>query len=81
MKNKEEAIKPRRPNPKRVLKLIEILSLFYGDSPKSSEIIKEILDQIYRYSHLISNCKNPHYKWRKEFYIVEKFFKQYEKNK
>jgi len=31
------------------------------------------LDKIYRIVHLVSNCKNKHPEWRKDFLKMEKF--------
>lgn len=57
------------PSPKRILKVIEGLTMgeFEHNDPQKS------LEQIYTFAHLASDCKNRHEDWRKEFLEVEKF--------
>ena len=62
----------RKPSLKRVVRLIELISLFYENTPKTHKDAEEVIGQIYRFSHLHGNCENPHYDWRREFYEVEK---------
>jgi len=61
-----------KPEPKRVLRVIDRLCYVFCDSPKTLKDAKKIISQIYRFAHLFSDCENPHNDWREEFYKVGK---------
>ncbi len=63
--------------PKRVLNVIDKLCIVWENGPKTKKQAQKIIDEIYRYSHLFSNCKNLHVDWRKEFLKTEKELKDY----
>lgn len=66
-----------RPSPKRILNLIEKLCCLYEDGTKSQKSGESYITDIYKFSHLVSNCENPHNDWVKQFYEIEKILKDY----
>ena len=59
-------------NLKESLHIIEGLCLLYQDSDMKLRPAVETIDEIYRISHLYSNCKNLHMGWRTERSELEK---------
>ena len=62
----------KKPEPERVLRVIDKLCYVFWDSPETLEDARKIISQIYQFAHLFSDCENPHKDWREEFYRVEK---------
>ena len=65
-------MKVKKPSAKRICRLIEKLCYVWQNSPYTLHSAESILDRIYRFSHLLSDCKNPHLDWREEFYKTER---------
>lgn len=64
----------RRPPAKRICIVVEKLCYGLQNYPEGNDLkfAHSIIDEIYRYVHLQSACKNPHLDWRREFYKTEK---------
>ena len=76
--NKEEIKKmkkTKKPEPERVLKVIERLCYIFWDSPETLKDAKKIISGIYSFAHLYSGCKAKHADWIEEFYKIEERLK------
>ena len=65
----------KKPSAKRVCKVVEKMCYVFWDGAYTLTAAEAIIDRIYKYSHLLSDCKNPHMDWREEFYEIEKEIK------
>ena len=62
----------KKPSAERICRVVEKLCYIWRDGAYTLQSAESILDRIYQFTHLLSDCKNPHYDWREEFYRVEK---------
>lgn len=62
---------------KRLLTVIEGLCELWENTCKTLEQAQEIVDDIYKVSHLGSNCENPHEDWVKDFIKLERELKNH----
>lgn len=60
---------------KRILKVIEKLTILWENGPQTEERANKIIGDIYKFSHILGSCKNPHMDWRKELIQLEKELK------
>ena len=51
---------------KKLLKLIEGLTILYENGHKKLKDAEGIIESIYKYSHLAGTCKNKHRDWRRQ---------------
>lgn len=61
-----------RPSAKRICRVVEKLVLIWHNGAYNLETAEAILDRIYRFVHLQSECENSHRDWIEEFYKLEK---------
>lgn len=59
------------------MEVIEGLTILYQDGKRSLKNAENILDEIYRYSHLANeHCENPHCNWEAELNKMHKALKE-----
>jgi hypothetical protein len=63
---------------REALNTIEKLCMIWENGPKTKKQAQLIFDEIFRYSHLFSNCANPHVNWRQELKKAKEDYKNYE---
>lgn len=56
----------KRLSNKKLLNLIETLSVVWEDGPQNLKTANKLFGEIYTISHQAGNCKNPHNDWREE---------------
>jgi len=62
----------------KALKVIEGLTMVYEDGRKTREDAQNILNSIYKYSHVAyGHCENPHKGWVDDLEKMEKSLKGY----
>ena len=73
--------KIKKPSAKRICQVVEKLCYAWRNGAYTLQSAEPILDRIYQFTHLLSDCENPHLDWREEFYKVEKELEENERYK